>query len=104
MKVARVVFAVAAALIVSGVVVGAIPHSTVVTSTTQSVACGSAFFPKDQDLLVVPRGVSRSLTAEDCDYATSGTTAWVLIGLGALALALGVAVARGQRKETAPVR
>lgn len=103
MKVARIVFAIAAALIVAGVVVGAIPRSAEV-SPGQSVQCGSAFFSKDADLLVIPRTVSRSLAAEDCSYATSGQTAWTLVGLGGLALALGVAVARGQRKEAAPVR
>lgn len=98
-KVAKIVFAIAAVLVIVGVVLGAIPRSTTVTNTNREVECGSVFFPKDAGLLTVPLGSSRSLTAEDCHYATNETEPWVFMGLGGLAALLGVGIVRGQRQS-----
>lgn len=99
MKVARIVFVIAAVLIVAGVVLGAIPRSAEAYPSKQEISCGSVFFPRDDAELIVPFNASRGLAAEDCRYATNEAEPWVLMGLGGLAVVLGVAILRGQRKE-----
>lgn len=90
----RILIVIGLLLVVAGVVVGALPVSA--ETRGGSVSCGSAFFSKDSDLLVLPRPTTRTEAVMACDDAVGSRApvAWVLLGLGVVAVVAGALIRR----------